>query len=149
MRIKNLFLIICLLLSISSFGYIFGDNKALDEIEIKTAVDKDQMYICEVLKFTILIIGEFEEIPQIESFQIPQFKILNITRTHNFSISGEDIQAESEIIYFLKPKTSGELTIPSISIKYKSKVYTTKPINIKVLPAKIRPKFTPGESILL
>ncbi len=121
-----------LFLSSMSF-YLYG-QKDENKIALKTEVSSNSISINDSIVFKLYVKGK--KIPtKIYNTQeiLKDFKIIrqkSSIRTKNDIFLGR--VREREITWVLKPIRSGELTIPSLKIKYGGKEYTTYPITIFV-----------------
>ncbi len=113
--------------------YLYG-QKDENKIVLKTEVSSNSISINDSIVFKLYVKGK--RIPtKIYNTQeiLKDFKIIrqkSSLRTKNDIFLGR--VREREITWMLKPIRSGELTIPSLKIKYGGKEYSTYPITIFV-----------------
>ena len=118
---------------------IVGWLEAAD-VEISAYVDRSEISIDEVITLTVEVEGasDFPDIPQPDS---PDFFVVSgPSHSSNIQIVNGEISASKSSKWRLAPSKSGKLEIKPIQVRYKRKVYKTKPINITVSDRASTPK---------
>ncbi len=110
------------------------------EVEISAYVDRSEISIDEVITFTVEVEGasDFPDIPQPDS---PDFFVVSgPSHSSNIQIINGEISASKSAKWRLAPSKAGKLEIKPIQIRYKRKIYKTKPIEITVSDKPSAPK---------
>jgi len=123
-KLSSLFAICCLLFIAPIYA---------QDLKISAGVSSKRVALGEQLRFTISFEGESLRLPPLKLPELPGFDIYSSGTSQNVSIINGKITSTFEYNYVLVPKKAGKLTIPSLSIKYKGKTYTTQPIEIEVV----------------
>lgn len=101
-------------------------------VEVKATVNKKAVKQNEIFTYTIFIKGSFKATPKIT---IPEFKDFTVIgRSQSQGISHRENTREAYFVfeYALRPKKSGELTIPPVQVAYQSKTYQSEEVSITV-----------------
>jgi len=104
------------------------------DIQFTASVDRNRISINGQLKLTLIISGSQEagnpELPSLDGFNI-----ISQGSSSQFNFINGSMNASKSFIYTLMPMKQGILTIGAASIEVGGKIYKTKPITVKVLPA--------------
>lgn len=106
-----------------------------EEFSLSSSVDKEKLTLRENLTLTIKISERIKGSPKIKLPELNEFEILSRNRTQNISIKKGKVSYSNSFSFILRPKVTGKLTIGSVELRYKGRLYTTEPIEIEVLPA--------------
>jgi len=110
------------------------------DLKISARVSSKRVVLGEQLKFTISFEGGSLRLPHLKLPELPGFDIYSSGTSQNVSIINGKITSTFEYNYVLVPKRAGKLKIPSLSINYKGKTYTTQPIEIEVIQGSPQPQ---------
>ncbi|RLF35367.1 MAG: hypothetical protein DRM99_04765, partial [Thermoplasmata archaeon] len=110
------------------------------DLKISARVSSKRVVLGEQLKFTISFEGGSLRLPHLKLPELPGFDIYSSGTSQNVSIINGKITSTFEYNYVLVPKRAGKLKIPSLSINYKGKTYTTQPIEIEVIQGTPQPQ---------
>ncbi|MFQ5559098.1 MAG: BatD family protein [Nitrospinota bacterium] len=105
---------------------------AADDLTVEATVDRREVPLNQMLVFVITITGGGRGIPEPELPQIDGFIKVGQSSASSISIINMDMTTSKEISYTLKPQKKGSFTLPPVSLSYKGKVYTTKPVDVRV-----------------
>ncbi len=107
------------------------------DVKIDAYVDKNKIGINDRLKLTVEISGSEADKPEFDLKKEAWFTVISQSSSQSSSysiVNGKMSQSKTlNYIYYLAPKLKGNLLISSQSIKYKGKVYATRPIGISVV----------------
>lgn len=139
---KKAFLILYIsfsLLGCSTLGYCQG-------ISISGKVDKDRLTQADHLSLTITISGKMKDTPHIELPDFKGFEVLSKSSSQqNISRKSGRTTYSASFSFILQPQATGSLTIGAARIRYKGKLYETRPIVVEVTPGKLPEKPKPTE----
>ncbi len=129
-----------LFLAIFLFATILQAQSFVATVDNNKVGDNDRFE----LKFTF----EGKNLNALKNFKAPSLKDFRVLSGPNQSTSMQIINGVSSssltLSYILMPNTTGSFTIPTASIQYDDKSYTTSPINITVVKGSSNPKDNSG-----
>lgn len=105
------------------------------ELQITASANRNTVAMNEEVNISVMVSGEARNIPEPEIPKMDNFRIAGSGRSQSVSIVNGRVSSSVTFKYALYPKKTGEFTIPSFSISYRGKKYSTGPIKIKVTEA--------------
>ncbi|MBN1384981.1 MAG: protein BatD [Elusimicrobia bacterium] len=122
-----------LLISLSAYQLI---SCLYADISISASVDKDKVVFGESITLQVNVSGDVLNIPNPLLPELADFNVYSSgsSSKSSYSTDGKASSAETHS-FILSPNKPGKFTINPITLTVKGKTYSTKPINVEVLPA--------------
>lgn len=114
------------------------------ELEVQSYVDRTTVGLDDYLKFTVEVTGSKANKASIPSLSgLKGFRNLGASTSSSSSYSVVNGKMTSSVsastTFTLQPLATGEQILPPVSVQFKGKTYTTKPIRIKVKEGSTEP----------
>ena len=118
----------CLLIFCFSISYCA-------ELSVSASVDKNTLSLDDQLVLEVNVSGNVSNVPNPVISDLPNFTVYSSGRSQSISIINGQMSSSVAFHYTLVPKSTGKFTIPSITLTYGSKTYSTSPIAVEVTQA--------------
>lgn len=138
--IKHIFLFVAILILLIVPAVIQAEPA---DLKVKSSVDKNKLSQNATLILKIEITGVFQDSPEIKLPDLKNdFEIFSSGQSQSISIRDKQKKQAVVFEYVLSPKKTGKITIGEVKMNYRGKIYKTLPIDIEVMPSKIKPQPT-------
>jgi len=122
---------------------LLGTLAAVD-VEVEAFVDKNKIGLDDYLQLTFQISGDKASSVQAPNVSgIADFKVQGQSSSSNSStriVNGKMTrETKKNYLFTMRPKRKGKLTIPSLTVKFKNKRYSSSPITIYVQEGSTEP----------
>jgi len=101
-----------------------------DDLSFTASVDQSTVAVGQQLTLELTVSGSDQNLPEPTAPQIAGFQIYDAGRSQQFSFVNGAVSSSVTHRYVLTPQNEGPLVIPSQSLSYKGKTYSTLPIKI-------------------
>jgi hypothetical protein len=107
-----------------------------DVISFNASVDKKTVALNDSFIYSITISGDGRNLPEHQIENMFEFNRFGTSTSQSMTIVNGKSNVSITYKYTLGPKRTGKFTIPSATIKYNGKTYSTESIEIEITPAK-------------
>lgn len=128
---KNNYLVKLFLLILCGIFFCIAVSSAQD-ISFEATVEKNVVKVGSGIKLSLVFNG-IQNIPAPDLPDIPNFSWRYLGPSTLMSMVNGKVLSSITHIYLLMPEKTGNLEIPSLSIEYKGKTYTSKPIPLDIV----------------
>ncbi|MCP4580797.1 MAG: protein BatD [candidate division Zixibacteria bacterium] len=112
-----------------AFTYVVGQD-----ISIEANVDRTQVGLGESIELTISLSGPVRSIDKPDLPNLSQFDVFSSGTSSNISIVPGSMSYRTDYSYVLVPRKVGKFKINPVKVDYKGTTYSTKTIDITVVP---------------
>ncbi|OIO32630.1 MAG: hypothetical protein AUJ70_05180, partial [Candidatus Omnitrophica bacterium CG1_02_40_15] len=116
-----------------------------EDMSISADVDRQEVTLADQVTLTITVSGNVSNIPQPSIPDLKGFTAYSSGKSQNLSIINGQVSSSISFTYILVPSDTGDYTLGPFTINYNGKVYSTGPINIKVLPRNAQQQAYPNQ----
>ncbi len=127
--IKLFFLILCGIFLCTALSFAFTQD-----ISFEATVDRNVSVVGTAIKLNLIFNG-IQNIPAPNLPDIPDFNWRYLGPSTLMSMVNGRISSSVTHTYLLIPEKAGILEIPSLSIAFKGKTYSSKPIPLEIIPS--------------
>ncbi len=113
---------------------------ALAQSPITAEVDRTTVLQGEQVTLTIIIGGDFLDAPVPDLSEMTDFNVIGKSEATQITMINGRLSSQKSYIYRLMPLSSGNLTIPAVTVEIDGQTYQTMPIVVEVLAAGSAPQ---------
>lgn len=109
-----------------------------EDIRFEASVNKNKVSLGSNIQLDLNFYGT-QDVPAPRLPDIKNFKWQYLGPSRRMSVINGNVSSSVTHMYMLTPLKEGTFTIPSISVRYKGKLYTSKPISVEVIQGPLGP----------